>query len=258
MPHSLNILQKFYYYKKNLQDKLSKEAAYPLTVLLLSIMAFFIIILFVVPNYREIYSAVYPDIKGFIGIVFSFSQFMRENFFIIILLVGLLVSYFIYKSYRKNKTLEFRFEKLPFFRSISSMITKIEFFYIFKTLIDSGYPMDQILRISSSAIREEKFRSILTDLTMGMNKGDSIFDVLKNSDILTQSEKALINVGQNANDLSQVFEIMINFMEESIEKKMHRIISLFQPIVYLFIGILVVGIILLAFYPMLDILKNIG
>lgn len=248
LPEALEILSNYYDRELQIKQNLKNALYYPILLLLVTFIVTIAIILFVMPSYIKFFDA-YDSLKLplLTRIVINFGNLIMDYFFIIPIFFILLV--IIFKNLKYNKKLTFKLSKIIYnFPILGQYLLNLEvmrFSGIFKLLIKSGLDLIDALDITTNTLNNEYLKKEILLCKRDILSGFTIYESFKKVKLLPDMFLNLVNIGEQASDLESAMDISYNYYKEIIEHQGKKITSLFEPIVIIFVSI-IVGTIVLA------------
>lgn len=254
--NSFEIIYNYLKFKKDLTKKIINQLIYPVFVITFAILFIFVLFIFIIPNYFEIYSSVLEKIPDSLNLIFKISFVLKNNWFFIF--ISIIIILLIFYSLTKNGKINYSFiNKVDFFK-IRSILKKIEFLQIFYIFIKSDFSFDIIIDSFKNIGISENYKKLFILLEKGLKSGKNLSEVFIDNEMFNEDEKSLIKFSESINNIKKGFELLIKENEEILNKKVSLIINIMMPLMYLITGIIIFGIILVIFYPILQLIKSIN
>lgn len=239
------------YYKSKIQQrrKIVSAVTYPAIVLLSSLGAVFFMIKFVVPMFADVFLRFGGKLPWITASIISFSAWFDRYFIFLVLIV--LVLFLVY--FFKRKTPWFRhfssqlLLKLPVIGDLLRKIYLARFANTMRLLVSTDTPLLRSIALVRQMINYYPIEISLLKVEQDILQGESLHKSLAAFDFYPAKMIQLIKVGEEVNRMDYFFEkIAIQYTEE-VEYKTNTISSLMEPLIIIFLG-LVVGVILIAMY----------
>lgn len=233
------------------QKKIKRILFYPTFVLLIVIILLIFLGKFILPNFVDIIG------KEKIPIFTRVIIFLANNIIYVILF---LIIFFVEmkKLYKKNK------EKIIKFLLENKICSKIiienfilYFSKILVILLESGISLSDAISIIIDSINNDFFKRKLYITKNYLLKGKDIFYSLEVIEIFDKVELEFIKTGEQSGELSSMFQLIYERKKEFIDEKVDKFIKLLEPTLILTIGIIVGGIFLGIYSPILEMMNNI-
>ncbi|MBE2983734.1 type II secretion system F family protein [Campylobacter sp. RM9344] len=246
-----NILQEVW----DNQQKFKKAIRYPVTVICAIIVAFTVMMLMVVPQFREIFEQLNAQLpvptRILLGIEYAMNNY---GFYIIALLIA--VGIFAKKFYDKSE--EFR-TKLDKYLLKVYLIGKIIFYanmsrfnLIFTELVRAGIPIAEALDTANITVSNIAIREKLAGVKILVGRGVSLTEAFKETGLYENMLIQMINAGEQSGSIDSMLEKIADYYKAKFSDIIDNISSYIEPILLVFIACMVILLALGIFMPMWD------
>jgi len=231
-------MQKQYELKKSIQGAMM----YPAIILTGGLAVTVLIIVFILPNIVDLFSSLNAEIPTTTKILIWISYFFQT--YPIKIIIGSLALFLAFVAIIKIHFTRSIIDKIiltvPIVGTIIKNATLARIFRLFGTLLKSGMPMEKAIIITQSVVSNAAYSKMLLDLKAGVTEGHNLTDVLdKYPKLVPEIAKRLILVGSETATLPQNLLYMAEFYEQEISEASKQISVLIEPILIIFMGILV-------------------
>lgn len=254
----LTDLAKYYKSKINQRRKIVSAVTYPAIVLFSSVGAVFFMIKFVVPMFADVFLRFGGKLPWITALIISFSGWFDRYFmFMILIVVIMFIVYFL-----KRKTPWFRkfssglLLKVPVVGDLLKKIYLARFANTMRLLVSTDTPLLRSIALVRQMIDYYPIEASLLKVEQDILQGESLHKSLSAFAFYPAKMIQLIKVGEEVNRMDYFFEKIATQYTEEVEYKTNTISSLMEPLIIIFLG-LVVGVILIAMYlPMFQMSNN--
>jgi type IV pilus assembly protein PilC len=234
-----------------LRKKVKSAMTYPIAVISISMIITTFLIVRVVPVFAGIFKDFGKPLPAPTQWLVDLSDFMREDWYIIIGLVC--GAFFGLRYFAKTPTgseLWNRWQlKLPVFGPLIRKISMSRFARTFSQLIRSGVPILETLEIvggtSGNTVIEASIKSVSADV----EKGDNLSVAMSKKTIFPPMMLRMVAAGESTGKIDEMLEKMADFWDEEIEATLDALTSLLEPILIVVLGVIVGGIVIALFLP---------
>lgn len=239
------------YYKSKIQQrrKIVSAVTYPAIVLLSSLGAVFFMIKFVVPMFADVFLRFGGKLPWITAAIISFSGWFDKYFiFVILFFAGLFALYFL-----KRKSDWFRdfssklLLRIPVAGDLVKKIYLARFANTMRLLVSTDTPLLRSIALVRQMINYYPIETSLLKVEQDILHGESLHKSLSAFSFYPAKMIQLIKVGEEVNRMDYFFEKIATQYTDEVEYKTNTISSLLEPLIIIFLG-LVVGIILIAMY----------
>jgi type IV pilus assembly protein PilC len=239
------------YYKSKIQQrrKIVSAVTYPAIVLLSSVGAVFFMIKFVVPMFADVFLRFGGKLPWITAMIISFSGWFDRYFMFLVLFVAILFVVYLFK----RKTTWFRnfssalLLKVPVVGDLLKKIYLARFANTMRLLVSTDTPLLRSIALVRQMINYYPIEASLLKVEQDILQGESLHKSLAGFDFYPAKMIQLIKVGEEVNRMDYFFEKIAAQYTEEVEYKTNTISSLMEPLIIIFLG-LVVGVILIAMY----------
>jgi type IV pilus assembly protein PilC len=245
----LQDLAKFYQNKIKQRRKITSALTYPCVVLSTSLGAVFFMLKFVVPMFGDVFKRFGGHLPWVTEKIIGVSQAMEDNFFRFFILV-VLIAVFIFFS---SKTEQFRkissqfLLRVPMVGNLVQKIYLARFCNSMRLLINARLPLLRAIALSRQMIGYYPIESSLQKVEDDIMKGKSLHQSLQQFSVYPSKMIQLVKVGEETNQLDYFFAKISEQYIEEVEYKTSTLSSMMEPLIIIFLG-LIVGVILIAMY----------
>lgn len=232
---------------EKLKKKVMGAMMYPLVVGFISFLVVVGIMIFVIPRYQAIFASSKAELPQITQIVIQLSHWVKSQWYIMLLLpfVTPLLFYFVYSRPMGKSILDQFFISIPVFGGLIRKANLARFSRNFSTLIESGVQIIRSVEISVSTITNDVLMQVFHPLKEGILRGRSLVDSLKNSKQIPNMVLQMMDIGEKTGNLGQMMTKIADFYEDEVEITVDVMTQLIEPLMMLFLG-LVVACIMLA------------
>lgn len=256
---SLVLQQLAAYYQSKIKQRrqLVSALSYPLLVLSTSFGAIFFMMNFIVPMFADIFKRFGGNLPAITQVIVSVSEVVNNYilyFFLIV--IGIVVFLFTQKEkvwYLKYSAIVI--VRIPLMGDLIKKIYLARFCYSMNLLISSKIPILRAIDMIKKMIGFYPIEIALGQIEEEILQGNSLNKSMAAHDVFPKRMVSLVKVGEEVNQLDVFFEKIANQYTDEIEHQTGLIGSLIEPIMIIFLG-LVVGVILIAMYLPLFQLSN--
>jgi type IV pilus assembly protein PilC len=258
----LNRLAEFQEKAQKLKNKVVSAMTYPVIVLGIAMLILVFLLTFIVPKFEQIFKDLLgnkplPDLTRF---VMGLSATAVSNWYILVLLaVGAAVGWKSLNSSEKGRVfIDKTVLKLPLFGDLMRKSSISRFTRTLGTLVTSGVPILQALLIT----RETAGNSIVAEAVMkvhdAVKEGESIVTPLEASGVFPAMVISMVDVGEETGQLPDMLLKIAEVYDDEVDSTVDALTALLEPLMIVFLAVVVGTIVVALFMPMVELLKNMG
>lgn len=234
-----------------MQKKIISALLYPALLFGFCILVLFALLFFVLPALEPVLNL--ENLKGFSAFVFSSSHFFQNYWpYLLSGFLGTILSGLILWKRSKNKWLYTVLLQIPIVKNMIIQTNILRFFHTLSALLAGGVQMITALTLSRSTLTHPLLNQSIATLQAHIIEGSTLSAEIKAIWWMPKLVFRLVDLGEQTGALSSTLEQIALFYKEELEKKIFRITELAQPIMILFMGIIVGLIVLSVLIPLTD------
>ena len=239
---SLNHLSKHLENEYDINSRIKSALTYPFLVLFVLIIVLIIMIVWVVPTFAKIFAESGAQLPFVSRVIFGFFGFLKNWALVLTLaflgIMGFFWNYF--KTKEGKKTYDRISLKLPLFGDFSKKIYLSLFSENLSTLISAGLPITQSLRITKEVIGNSVYEKIIAEIEKEVSRGEKISSVLiRYPEVIPPFVSQMIRTGEETGSLDKTLLEIVNFYQKEIKVMTETFMSILEPVLILFVGIVV-------------------
>ncbi len=234
-----------------LRKKVKSAMMYPAVVTFVAITITIFLLVKVVPVFGEIFAGFGAKLPAPTQFLISLSDWLKRNLLYLIPAFGLMVyGWLAYIKTKQGREFWDRTRiKLPIFGHIAHKICLARFTRTLASLVRSGVPILEVLSIVANTcgnvVMEKAIRVAMTDI----EKGDGISNALSKHPVFPTMIIRMMTAGEQTGKIDSMLERIADFLDEEIETVLSGLTSLIEPLLIVFLGVVVGGIVICMFLP---------
>src|ERR1035437_7852394 len=234
-----------------LRKKVKSAMMYPTVVTVVAILITIFLLVKVVPVFGDVFQNFGAKLPAPTLFLIELSTFVKKYFILIVPGGGGLVYgwfYFI-KTKAGREFWDARRIKLPVFGAIAHKICLARFTRTLASLIRSGVPILEVLQIVSQTVGNVVMEKAIKQATNDIERGESISAALAKHPVFPNMIIRMITAGEQTGKIDNMLERISDFLDEEIETTLSGLTSLIEPILIVFLGVIVGGMVICMFLP---------
>ena len=234
-----------------IRKKVKSAMMYPTVVTVVAILITGFLLVKVVPVFGDVFSTFGAQLPAPTQYLINTSNFVRHYIIFILLGLGGIVYgwlYFIRTAVGRHFW-DSRRIKLPIFGSIAHKICLARFNRTLASLIRSGVPILEVLQIVSQTVGNVVMEKAIKVAALDIERGESISSALSKHPIFPSMTIRMVTAGEQTGKLDNMLERMADFLDEEIETTLAGLMSLIEPLLIVFLGVVVGGMVICMFLP---------
>lgn len=245
---------------EELRREVKSAMTYPVIslALVLGITAFLMI--GVVPTFRQVFESLNSNLPKITKLTLATSDWMRNSWPTLLGMIALAAAGFF--MFSKTKFGSFFLDharlRLPVFGPLARKIALARFSRTFATLIRSGVPIMGTLDIVSNTAGNQVVSRAVDASKESVRNGNMLSEPLSQSKVFPPMVVRMIAIGERSGALEVLLEKIAEFYDSQVKAQIKALTSLIEPLLISFMGIIVGGVVLSVFLPILDIVGKLG
>jgi len=249
------LLDKIATYKEkteSIKGKIKKAMFYPASVIAVAIGVTVIIMLFVIPQFKALFSSFGADLPAFTLLVIGISDFMREYWWGIFLAFGVFV-FAIGKTYQRSRKFRELLDrvslKLPVVGPILHKAAVARFARTLSTMFAAGVPLVEALDSVSGATGNIVYGDAVRQMREDVATGQSLQLTMRQRNLFPHMVIQMTAIGEESGALDEMLAKVADFFEEEVDNAVDSLSSLLEPLIMVVIGGLVGGLVVAMYLP---------
>src|SRR3954470_23194558 len=234
-----------------LRKKVKSAMMYPTVVTVVAILITIFLLVKVVPVFGEIFASFGAKLPAPTQFLIDISNFVKKWLVLVLVGGGGAVYGWLYfiKTPPGRQFWDSRRIKLPIFGSIAHKICLARFTRTLASLIRSGVPILEVLQIVSQTVGNVIMEKAIRDASSDIERGESISAALAKHPIFPNMVIRMITAGEQTGKIDNMLERISDFLDEEIETTLSGLTALIEPILIVFLGVVVGGMVICMFLP---------
>lgn len=263
----LNRLAEYQEKAQKLKSKIMAAMMYPSIVLLIAVGILVFLMLVIVPKFKTMFEDQGTELPMISQIVFGFSDWFFEsplgvyNFIIVfIVIAALIVFYKVFSAKPKGRAkIDAGILKLPLIGAIQRRSAVARFARTMGTLVTSGVPILQALGITKETAGNAVVSEAIAKVHDSVKEGESVVTPMSASPaIFPPMVISMVDVGEETGQLPDMLLKVADVYDEEVDNAVTAMTSMLEPIMIVFLAVIVGGIVFAMFLPLLQVIENMG
>ena len=236
----------------DLMNKIKGAMVYPMFVIATVIGVMVLMMVFVIPQLTSILVQSSVELPLPTKILIGVSNFSKDFYWLIIIVLVILgiILRILFKT-KQGKLFWGRvILKLPVFGQLFQKFYLVRFARSLSTLLVGGIPLTSALRIVSDVVGNVVYKNIVLQSIIDVEGGHSMSNAFLNHSSVPAMLPRLMTIGEQTGKLDEILEKIANFYSREVEGLLSKLVTLLEPIIIIFLGIVVAGMAASILLPM--------
>jgi type IV pilus assembly protein PilC len=234
-----------------LTKKVKSAMTYPIAVIGLAIALVNVLLIFVIPVFAAMFADFGATLPAPTQFLIDLSAFLKSNF--IYIAIGAYILYWLLKKFvatPKGRRIKDRFLiRAPIFGNLIHKIALSRFCRTYATLMRSGVPILRTLEIVASASNKVQVEDACVEISKHVSQGGQVSDILAINTFFPPMMKHMVKAGESTGNVDGMMNKIADFYDIESEATVASLTSLIEPMLIVFLGVVVGGIVMAMFLP---------
>lgn len=252
LPFVLEKLADYLEIRMNFERKIKGALVYPVILLCVAVLAVFVFFKFILPKFTELFVQFDMELPLPTKIIFGISKFLETNFIlVVVIMAGIIFGFSLFMTRPETKNIWDRVKlKLPIIGELSFLSALERITSTIYILLDSGLPLVYTLEVVARGSGNSVLEKSIFQVTERVRDGASLSNEFKKSQIFPLLISEMAKIGEETGNMPQVFNKISMHYQKDLSSRIERLISAFEPIMIVLIGIVIGGIVIALFLPL--------
>lgn len=235
-----------------IKSKIKSALVYPISILLVAFAITTIIMIFVVPAFKDLFSSFGADLPGPTVVVIKLSDFFVAWWWAILSTLGFGVWFFFYTWKRSEKmqaTMDRLMLRLPIFGELIRKATIARFSRTLSTMFAAGVPLVEALDSVAGAAGNRVYFDATKKIQSEVSTGTSLTVAMQNANVFPSMVLQMTAIGEESGSLDAMLTKVADFFEGEVDDAVAAISSLMEPVIMVVLGVLIGGLVVAMYMP---------
>ncbi len=244
-----------------LKAKIKKAMKYPMAVIVVAIVVTIILLIRVVPVFADLFHNFGAELPAFTQFVVNMSEWMKDWWFIFIMVLLLIVVGF---SQAKRHSKKFRHAldkitlKIPIFGNIAYQAIVARFARTLSTTFAAGVPMLDALDSTAGATNNIVFYDATMQIKEDVSTGQQLQFAMRTTNLFPSMIIQMVGIGEEAGSLEEMLDKVATYYENEVDNAIDGLTSLMEPMIMVFLGIVIGGLVIAMYLPIFQMGNVVG
>jgi type IV pilus assembly protein PilC len=249
------LLDRLATYKEKIQaikGKIKSALFYPISILVVAFVIVAIIMIFVIPAFKELFSSFGADLPGPTLLVMAISDFFVSWWWAIFGSIGGGLWFFFYtwkRSEKMQSTMDRLMLKLPIIGDIIRKATIARFSRTLSTMFSAGVPLVEALDSVAGASGNRVYFDATKRIQSEISTGTSLTVAMQNSQVFPNMVLQMTAIGEESGALDSMLSKVADFFEGEVDDAVAAMSSLMEPVIMVVLGTIIGGLVVAMYMP---------
>ncbi len=263
----LNRLAEYQEKANKLRGKITSAMVYPLIILVIAVGILVFLMLVIVPKFKTMFEDQNMELPWISEFVFNLSDnFMADSVIpavpnavlgIAVIMAACVGLSFWKRTPKGGRMVDTIMLKMPLIGPLNKVSAVARFSRTFGTLVASGVPILQALVITRDTAGNVLVADAVTKIHDAVREGESIVTPMSASNVFPPMMISMVDVGEETGQLPDMLMKVSEVYDEEVDNKVGALTSMLEPLMIVFLAVIVGSIVLAMFMPMMEVIKNV-
>jgi len=243
-----------------LKKKVKSALVYPTTIVAVAVIVVIILMVFVIPVFETMFQSAGQSLPLPTVIVLTISKMIKK--YIVFFVPAFILLVFLFKRYYKTESgkvvVDRLLLRLPVFGPLFRKIAVARFSRTLGTLVSSGVPILDGLSIVSRTAGNRAIEIAIMNARASIREGETIAEPLGRSGHFPPMVIQMIAVGESTGALDAMLSKIAEFYEDEVDVAVSNLTSLLEPILMMFLGVVIGGVVIAMYLPIFNMASAVG
>ena len=251
-------------YKENLEalkGKIKKALFYPIMVIAVAILVSAALLIFVVPQFEEVFKGFGAELPAFTQMIVAMSKFMVSWWWAVLLLLVIAIGSFIY-TYKRSVKMQHAIDRLtlkvPVLGQIMHNSSGARFARTLAVTFSAGVPLVEALGTVAGATGNSVYEQAVYRIRDDVSVGHQVNFAMKQTNVFPHMVVQMTAIGEEAGALDTMLFKVAEFYEQEVNNAVDALASLIEPFVMVIIGVLVGSMVVGMYLPIFKLASVVG
>ncbi len=235
-----------------IKSKIKSALFYPTSIVVVAFVITAVIMIFVVPAFKDLFSSFGADLPGPTLVVMAISDAFVEWWWAIFGSIGFAIWFFFYtwkRSLSMQSTMDRLILKIPVFGELIRKATIARFSRTLATMFSAGVPLVEALDSVAGASGNRVYYDATKKIQSEISTGTSLTVAMQNSDVFPNMVLQMTAIGEESGALDSMLSKVADFYEAEVDDAVDALSSLMEPIIMVVLGTLIGGLVVALYLP---------
>lgn len=258
---TLDDMVKYYTESESTKKQMKSAMTYPAAISLFALVVVIFILVWVIPQFTDIYKDMDAQIPGITQFVINISNFLQVNIiYVCLIFVGVVLTFvYLFRNVKSfKKSVQELLMHIPVIKDIIIYNEVTVFSKTFANLINHNVFITDSINVLSKITDNEIYKKLIYDTAKNLNKGEAISTAFKNHWAFPNIAYQMLITGEKTGRLGIMMEKVSEYYQEQHRNIINQMKSLIEPILIVTLAIVVGGILLAVIVPMYGMFDGLG
>ncbi len=235
-----------------LKQKIKSALVYPVAVLVVAFVVLTIIMLFVIPSFKEVFSSFGAELPApTLAVMWLSEQFVNYWWLLFGVMIG--GGYFFMQTWRRSEKMQMAMDRLflriPVFGDLIRKAVLARWTRTLSTMFGAGVPLVEALDSVGGAAGNAVYAQATEQIQKEVSTGTALTMAMQNTGVFPTMVLQMASIGEESGSLDHMLAKAAEFYEEEVDEMVKGLSSLMEPFIIVILGVLIGGIVVSMYLP---------
>ncbi len=250
-----SVLERLASYKEKIlaiKSKIKSALFYPLAIVVVAFVITAIIMIFVIPAFKQVFSNFGADLPALTLMVIALSDFFVEWWWAIFFLIGGGIWFFFY-TWKRSEKMQIAMDRLllrvPVFGDLVKKSSIARWTRTLSTTFAAGVPLVEALDSVGGAAGNYEYLKATRKIQSEVATGSSLNSAMQGTDVFPNMVIQMVAIGEEAGSLDAMLSKVADYYEQEVDDAVEALSSLMEPMIMVVLGTLIGGLVIAMYLP---------
>lgn len=235
-----------------IKGKIKSALTYPIAILIVAFVITAVIMIFVIPAFKEVFASFGADLPAPTLVVMAISDFFVSYWWAIFGSIGGGL-YAFFQSWKRSEKVQFAMDRLllktPIFGPIIKKAVIARWTRTLATMFAAGVPLVEALESVGGAAGNNVYKTGTRMIQSEVSTGTSLTVSMQNVNLFPNMVTQMVAIGEESGSLDSMLSKVADFFEEEVDTAVEGLSSLMEPVIMVVLGVLIGGMVVALYLP---------
>ena len=235
-----------------IKGKIKSALMYPISVVIVAFVVVALIMIFVIPAFKDVFASFGADLPAPTLFVMAISEFFVQNWWLLFGAIGGGLYFFMQawqRSPKVQRVMDRILLKVPVFGPLIDKSCVARWTRTLSTMFAAGVPLVEALDSVGGASGNNVYREATDRIQNAVSTGTSLTDAMSNANVFPSMVLQMCAIGEESGSIDHMLGKAADFYEQEVDEMVAGLSSLMEPIIIVFLGTLIGGIVVSMYLP---------
>jgi len=243
-----------------IQKAVNSAMIYPSILSTISLVVITVMLLFVIPRFEGMFAALGADLPGTTKILLSLSELLRARWYAVLpaVVVPIATAFWWLRTAHGARTIDACAVRAPLVGGLVRALFTARLARLLAVLLDAGIPLLEALGLTRRAMTNQQYRGLVDAVIADVTAGEPLASRFASSPLITPSFAQAVASAERSARLGEVLTGLAEHMDEDNHHAVKSLASLIEPVILIFMGVIVATVVISMFLPIFDLTASAG